>query len=486
MKRILLTIFTLLLVITSYAKPLKGRVRCEGKGVAGVVVSNGFSMVLTDSRGHFKLEQNPQARFVFISTPSGYLSSVRGGEGCFWQNIEQGKKTYDFKLMKNRRDDGRHNVIVIADPQISDADEFPALRQNAESLKECYDRVSRDSYTFGICLGDIVGWDHSLYPEYNGIMDSTGITFRTVIGNHDMTNYGRSFESSTQDYEKTYGPTYYSFNVGSVHYVVLNDNFYVGKDWYYIGYLPEDQLRWMEQDLSFVKPGTKVVVSMHIPTTLREWDRTGYNFDFNHIADVLCNKKAVYDLLAPYDAVILSGHTHTENNEIISERLVEQNIASLGGAWWCGPICADGSPAGFKLLSFDGADVKWCYYGCGTPEDYRMKVYLDAPQYPGEVVVNVWDYDPMWKVEYFEDGVKTCDMERFEGKDPLACELYKDPSSLKQGWVCAVLTQNLFRATPSPDAGRLEVRVTDRFGDVYSCKFDNVARKPMKIPVARD
>ena len=82
--------------------------------------------------------------------------------------------------------------------------------------------------------------------------------------------------------------------------------------------------------------------------------------------------------------------------------------------------------------------------------------------------MNVWDYDPLWKVEYFEDGVKVCDMERFEGKDPLTLELYKDPSSLKRSWVQAVLTQNLFRAAMSRDAKSREVRVTDRFGNVYS------------------
>ena len=265
-----------------------------------------------------------------------------------------------------------------------------------------------------------------------------------------------------------YGPSYYSFNVGRVHYIVLNDNFYVGKDWYYIGYLPEAQLRWMERDLSYVGKDMKVVVSLHIPTTLREWDRTGYNFNYSQIADVMCNRKAVYDLLAPYDALILSGHTHTGNNEIITETLMEQNVTSLGGAWWCGPVCVDGGPAGFKLYSFDGTDVRWRFLGCDTPDDYQMKVDVDSPYFPGEVVVNVWDYDPLWKVEYFEDGVKVCDMERFEGKDPLTLELYKDPSSLKRSWVQAVLTQNLFRAAMSRDAESREVRVTDRFGNVYS------------------
>ena len=471
MKKTLLVIVSLLLAVSAWSRPVKGKVQCDGHGIADVAVSDGFSVTITDLRGNFALEPAPEARFIFISTPSGYISDPRAGDCCYWQNIDKSKKAYDFRLRKNPVDDSRHNVIVIADPQITAPDEFSGLRRNAATLKEWHDRISSDSYIFGLCLGDIIGYDHNLYPEYNSIMDSTGIVFRNVLGNHDMTNYGRSFEGSARDYEKMYGPSYYSFNVGKVHYITLNDNFYVGKDWYYIGYLPEDQLHWMEQDLSHVSKDMKVVVSLHIPTTLREWDRTGCNFNFSRIAEILCNKKAVYDMLAPYDAMILSGHIHTGNNEIISGRLIEQNISSLGGAWWCGPICADGAPAGFKLISFDGTGARWKFIGCGTPEDYQVKVYLDSPQYPGEVIANVWDYDPMWKVEYFEDGVKVCDMKRFEGKDPAACEIYKDPSRLRRSWVSAMPTQNLFRATPSDDAKVLEVRATDRFGEVYTVKL---------------
>lgn len=455
------------------ARDIKGSVKdSDGKPVEGVVVSDGVSVTLSDKKGKFTLDAAPDSKHVFISTPSGYISSATQGEGSFYQLLEEGRKKYDFTLTVNPKDDTRHRVMVIADPQISDADEFPQLRENVKTIIEEANETPEDVYTFGLCLGDIVGWNHALYPEYNEIMSAAGIDWRNVIGNHDMTNYGRSFETSTSDYEKMFGPAYYSFNVGDVHYIVLNDNFFVGKDWYYIGYLPEDQLKWMEKDLAFVPKDKKVVACLHIPTTLREWDRSGYNFNYNQIADIMCNKKAVYDILEPYqNSLILSGHIHTGNNEIISDNLMEHNITSLGGAWYCGPICIDGSPAGFKVYDFNGTDVEWRFRGSNEAKDHQIKVYANNPVYPGEVVVNVFDYDPEWKVEYFEDGVKVCDMSRFEGKDPLAMELYKDPSSLKRGWVCAILTQNLLRAPMGENASEREVRVTDRFGRVFSEKF---------------
>lgn len=450
----------------SYASVVRGTVKStDGEPLAGVVVSDGLGTVVTDAKGRFKIEADDDSRFIFISTPSGYISETLEGKTLFYKKISKNVKSYDFLVEKNPLDDTNHNLIVIADPQISDADEFPELLANAKDMGEYVKGMDGD-YTFGICLGDIVGWNHALYPQYNDVMAHSGIEYRYVIGNHDMTNYGRSYETSMTDYEKMYGPAWYSFNVGEVHYIVLNDNFFIGTDWYYIGYLDERQLRWLENDLRHVKKGSRVIVSLHIPTTLDEADRTG--FSYGNIADNMVNKKALYAMLEPYRTLILSGHMHTADFEVISENISEMNVAGMCGAWWCGPVCIDGSPVGFKDFNVNGPELDWIYKACGHSADYQMKVYVDDEQHKGYVVANIWDYDPEWKVEYFEDGVKVCDMERFRTQDPLARELYKDPSSLKRSWVYAAPTDNMFRAAYSETAKTLEVRATDRFGRVHS------------------
>ena len=453
-------------VFALQAKEIKGTVKdTEGKGIAGVVVSDGLNTVKTDAKGRFEIDADIDSRFVFVSTPSGYISSTLKGKTLFYKEIRNGVKKYDFILEKNPKDDTNHNVIVIADPQISERSELADLDKQADDMAEFVKGMDGD-YTFGICLGDIVGWDHSIYPEYNEIMGKVGIDYRYVIGNHDMTNWGRSFETSMKNYGDMYGPAWYSFNVGEVHYIVLNDNFYVGRDYFYIGYLDERQLQWLERDLSYVKPGSRVVVSLHIQTTNDKSDRDA--FQYGIIGDNLCNKPAFYSMLEPYKAVILSGHSHTADFEQISENIFEINVAGFCGAWWCGEVCIDGAPAGYKVLDMDGDDMKWIYKGCFHPLDYQMKVYTGLEGYPGMVVANIWDYDPQWKVEYFEDGVKICDMERFKAQDPLAAELYKDPSTLKRSWVYAAPTENMFRANISENAKVIEVRATDRFGRVYS------------------
>ena len=448
------------------AKDIKGTVKdTEGNAIAGVLVSDGLNIVKTDAKGRFEMDADMDSRFVFVTTPSGYISSTLKGKTLFYKEIKNGVKKYDFILEKNSKDDTNHNVIVIADPQISERAELADLEKQADDMAEFVKGMDGD-YTFGICLGDIVGWDHSIYPEYNKIMGKTGIDYRYVIGNHDMTNWGRSFETSMKNYGDMYGPAWYSFNVGEVHYIVLNDNFYVGRDYFYIGYLDERQLQWLERDLSYVKPGSRVVVSLHIQTTNDKSDRDA--FQYGIIGDNLCNKPAFYSMLEPYKTTILSGHSHTADFEQISENIFEINVAGFCGAWWCGEVCIDGAPAGYKIFDMNGKDMEWIYKGCGHPLDYQVKVYTGHEWYPGQIVANVWDFDPEWKVEYYEDGVKVCDMERFKAQDPLAVELYKDPSSLKRSWVYAAPTENMFKAPVTDGAKELEVRVTDRFGRVYT------------------
>lgn len=468
MKRILI-IFLALAYTFSYAdaKEIKGTVKdTEGNAISGVVVSDGLLTTVTDSKGRFEIDPDQDSRFIFISTPAGYSSSTSAGNESYFMAIgRNAKKSYDFIVRKKEKDDTRHNLIAFADPQISEADELPQLEEQTKAMGEFVKSMDSDE-TFAICLGDLVGWDHRIYPGIKKAFDQVGIPMRIVMGNHDMTCWGNQFEGSAKDFEDAFGPAWYSFNVGKVHYVVLNNNFFIGRDWFYIGYLEQRQLRWLERDLSYVPAGSTVVVSVHIPTTLWESDREA--FSYNDISEIMSNKKALYERLAPYKAIILSGHTHTSMNQIITPDLMEQNISGLCGAWWCGPYCIDGTPIGWKAIEFNGDKVTWQFKSSGKPLDHQMKVYVDDDEYKGYTVANIWDYDPMWKVEYFEDGVKVCDMERFKGYDPAAKNYYSPATGkFKREWVCAYPTWNMFRASLSPDAKVIEVRVTDRFGRVY-------------------
>lgn len=446
---------------------IHGTIRDEnGKPVAGVAVTEGTCVAVSDASGRYSLPYDrASGNFVYISTPSGYLNSSFRGDNCYYKDIEKGRCEYDFTVTKNPVDDSRHRVIAFADPQIQDVDDLVPFDGRVDDIADYLNQTEDGTYGFGICLGDLVGYQHKLYPRITGKFNDTGLGIRYTIGNHDMTNWGRSFETSLREFEKFFGPAYYSFNVGKVHYVMLDDCFYVGRDYFYIGYINERQLDWLAQDLALVPEDYKLVLCMHIPTTLGKEDRDRFRYDI--IGDNLCNKPAFYDMLKGHDALILSGHMHTNSNFEISDRLTEHNIGGFCGTWWCGTVCVDGCPPGYKVYNFTGNTCEWFYKSCGFAPEHQARLYLDHKDYPGLAVAHVWDVDSAWSVEYWEDGVKVCDMERFKGNDPVSKAEFSDPSKHKIAWVGYQATGNLFKAPYNPTAQSHELRITDRFGRKY-------------------
>jgi hypothetical protein len=54
-----------------------GSVKSNAKGLAGVVVSDGFTVTSTDGKGRYQLVAHPSADFVFISIPRGSSFHIR-------------------------------------------------------------------------------------------------------------------------------------------------------------------------------------------------------------------------------------------------------------------------------------------------------------------------------------------------------------------------------------------------------------------------
>ena len=50
---------------------LTGSVKSEGKGIAGVAITDGLNVVTTNINGNYALKSNASAEFVYISTPRG-------------------------------------------------------------------------------------------------------------------------------------------------------------------------------------------------------------------------------------------------------------------------------------------------------------------------------------------------------------------------------------------------------------------------------
>lgn len=453
---------------------LKGRVHTGNKGIAAVAVTDGTTVVLTDHNGNYKFESDAEAEFVYVSIPPGYVFPQERKIAKFYQRInkEAGEFTADFQLEKLAVDDKQHYFVVWADTQMISEEDVRLLKtQSVPDLQQLISSYPKNSLFHGIGCGDLV-WDKfELFAGYKEAIEATGVTFFNVIGNHDMDiKTARTDEWSAETFKKQFGPTYYSFNRGDIHYVVLDDVFFIGIAKKYIGYITENQLQWLEEDLKHVKKGSTVVVSLHIPTDTGAPRR---NKKEAELGSNVSNREQLYKLLAPYKVHIMSGHTHF-NDTWEKGNIMEHNHGTVCGAWWTGPICGDGTPSGYGVYEVNGSDLKWYYKSTGFPKDHQLVLYAKgkSKDHPDDIVANVWNWDSKWKVEWFEDGITKGNMEQRVALDPLAVELYAGAElPQKHKFVEPTLADHLFFARPSANAKEVEVKVTDRFGSVFTSKL---------------
>lgn len=450
---------------------IRGMVHSKGKGIANVAITDGKHIVVTDKKGNYELPFSETTEFVYISLPSGYEIPNTNGIAQFHQTISKenpDKSRYDFELTQLHTDDRQHCFVVWADTQmISKKDAEQLKTESAPDLKALVASYPAGTLFHGIGCGDLV-WDKfDLFEDYKEAVSLSGVPFYNVIGNHDMDINSRTDDYSAETFKKQFGPTYYSFNRGEIHYVVLDDVFFIGTDKKYIGYITENQLNWLEKDLALVKPGSTVVVSVHIPTNTGAARRTKKPEEFG---GTVSNRKQLYKLLAPYKVHIMSGHTHF-NESWQQGNIIEHNHGTVCGAWWTGPVCSDGTPNGYGVYEVNGSDIKWYYKSTGKPKEHQLRLYGRGMSNHNaeEITANVWNWDEGWKVEWFEDGVAKGTMQQRVELDPWAIELYAGADMPKKHkFVEPTLADHLFYAIPSANANKITVMATDRFGNIYS------------------
>jgi hypothetical protein len=452
---------------------IKGQVTGNRSPIAGVAVTDGVNVTVTDKKGYYELVSNNTTEFVYISVPSGYSIPHEKGIAKFYKPVtRKGSFSADFNLEKLDKDDTKHNFVVWADPQMISAKDAEQLKaESAPDLRDLVKSYPPGTLFHGIGCGDLV-WDHfELYDDYKQAVNMVNIPFYNVIGNHDMDLDARSDDYSAQTFKKQFGPTYYSFNRGRIHYVVLDDVFFIGTAKKYIGYLTENQLQWLEQDLALIKPGSTVVVSLHIPSNTGNTRRNKLKED--DLGAGLNNREQLYKILKPYNVHIMSGHTHM-NEKWQQDNMMEHVHGTVCGAWWTGPICSEGTPNGYGVYEVNGSDIKWYYKSTGKPKEHQLRVYQKGrhKDFPDEVAAKIWNWDHQWKVEWFEDGTAKGPMEQRVSMDPWAVELYEgEKLPKKHRFVDPTLTDHLFYAKPSANAKEVTVKATDRFGNEYMEKL---------------
>jgi len=433
-------------------KTITGTVTDGKRGVANVVISDGYTVVLTDAKGKYAITTDDQATNIFMSTPAGYEFKTDYNVTRQYEALGS-RNQYDFKLKALKRNDDKHNFIIWADPQVKNKKDVKQMMDTAvPDVQQLVKSMGADALIHGICVGDIVWDNHALFPDYNQAVAEMGIPFFQALGNHDMDYRMGGDETSDKTFKEVYGPTYYSFNRGKAHYVVLDDVRYLGTEREYDGYISENQLSWLAKDLQYVAKDQLLIINLHIP-----------------VHSAVKNNADLYTLLEGYKNVhIMSGHTHYNLNKI-TNNIYEHNHGTVCGAWWTGPICEDGTPRGYGVYQVDGTELKWYYKSTGFDKTKQVNVYVETLNNQKRVIANVWNWDPEWKVEYFLDDKAMGALEQTKGYDPLAVQLYKgDKLPVTRSFAEPKKMDHLFMAHFNPEVKSVKVIATDRFGEKYT------------------
>ncbi len=445
------------------AQTAKGYVFCDANNnqkfdsgesaLCGVRVSNGRDIVWTDQRGRYELPLSDDG-IVFVIKPSGwrtplsedhlprfyYVHKPKGSPKLKYDGVAPTgalPDSIDFPLYPQDEPD-QFKAILFGDPQPRDQKEIDYIAHDV--IEEL---IGTDA-SFGVTLGDIMFDDLSLFESGARTVALLGIPWYNVIGNHDINTDAKESRYANETFERVFGPSYYSFDYGTVHFLVLDDIEWVvpegeGKA-KYRGGLQKRQIDFVRNDLANIPENQLVVLLMHIPLT--------------NVID----RQDLYRLIEqrPF-CISISGHTHHHEHKFITKAdgwmgpEPHHHIinVTVSGSWWSGApderriphtMMADGAPNGYSIISFDGTDYKLDFKAAGRSKDYQMQITAPEVVAAGklaetEISVNVFNGSERSKVEM---KVGSADrwtvMEHRSMIDPTMQAVYDAEAAIKEKW----------------------------------------------------
>ena len=507
-KRILIPIlFALFLFSDLPAKTIKGTVFLDlnknlkldkgEPGIPNVLVSNQVDVVQTDEKGRYKLKVYEECVF-FITKPSGYETPIdennlskfyyihrpTGSPQFVYETVEPtGKlpKKLNFPLFKTEEPD-TFKVVIMGDPQPRNDEQIDYLRDDI--VAELADTDAQ----FAVALGDIMFDNLSLFDRYKRVMRKIAVPCYNVAGNHDRNYDAIDDIHSLETFISHFGPPYYSFNYGKVHFIILDDveHFIQDGEAKYRGKLGKKQLTWLQNDLQFVDPGDLVVIMMHIPLYWLE-DEKEQKLNIQNgdrLLEILQEKKY---LLA------LAGHTHMIQHNYIDDGLgfMGENpihnivCATACGAWWRGPKdergipvspMQDGAPNGYHIFEFKGNRFSERFKPAHRDDNFQMRIFSPGGKIMSDeltgrkIIVNVFDGGEKSEVLYKIDDFPERKMKQTPMKDPYMDDLLEmtinENSKIKPR-----LTHHIWTAPIEDELSvgvhKLLVVTKDQFGQVF-------------------
>lgn len=448
----------------------------DGKGIRNIAVSDGHKVVQTDARGHYRMKSDMPEGYVFISIPSGYEVPSDGLIPKFYTS-----QARNAKFVLKEVDQTSYNVLMMTDVHLTGDKVDNDLAQFRAWYKPAVCRAVNDleKPVYTICLGDMCTngkWYKNgfCYPEYLKEMEGYPTPIFNVMGNHDndekCEGTPKEWEYlAEQKYKDTFGPRYYSMNIGGVHYLMLDDiitngpktegndaKHFVGKLSYTYAF-DDAQLEWIRNDMAFVPEGTPVVACAHVPLV-----RDG--------KPEIANGPEFLSLLEGHPVDFFAGHFHTTRNEPVAPGVTQHLLASGSAVSWklndiqAPVVCDDGTPGGWQTVCVkNGRICSWLFQSCYRKvEDSQCNVYDYGN---GDFVVDVFNWDSNWTVKAACNGREVA-LEQVTLMDTTYVRIRKETKMLLKR-PTAFLPEYAPHFFKGSADGPVEVTLTDPFGNTY-------------------
>jgi len=403
-------------------------------GIPGVGVSNGADVVASDSEGKYTLELDSKGG-VFVIKPSGwqvsldpktklprhyYMHRPDGSPALKYPGVAPTgalPSSIDFPLAPHD-ETGAFTALCFGDTQ-------PRNQQEVDYIShDILEELIGTDVAFGMTLGDLVFNNLDMLPQIAGSIGTLAVPWYHVIGNHDINFDTPDYAQEAETYARVFGPSYYSFNYGKVHFLSLNNIYWEVDNKRYHGEFGERQLRFIEADLALVPKDYLIVPMMHIP-----------------LQDVV-DRARLFELMKPFaNTFSLSAHWHRQSHYYMGpeedwhgsgqhHHLVQGTAC---GSWWGGAFdelgiprttMSDGVPNGYAYITFEGAKYRIRYKAARRPASYQMNIAAPEVVAPdasetAEVVVNVFSGSARSTVRMRVAGVSDwVAMTQFTGLDP--------------------------------------------------------------------
>ena len=499
-----------------------GLVSSEEGPVANVVVSDGTEVTVTDDKGIYELKSAKKWGYVFISVPSGYEVAAEGVFPQFYQTLKGAADVVEQKDFKLTKVDGqdRYKLFLLGDMHLANRTNDAAQFTQFTTDLNAYMAQHSGQKMYALTLGDMT-WDLYWYknnyalPQYRETINRQvkNLQIYHTMGNHDNDFMTTSDYDAAVKYVDCIGPTFYSFNIGQVHYVVMDNidcSAYDGTDSRnYVKKLSNEQLNWLAKDLAYVDKSTPLIVAMH--AQIYKPTSTGFAFDHDS-----ANTEALLAALDGYEVHFVTGHTHkvyniTPDDDVVKGRDIhEHNSGAICASWWWSGnltpgvhVSIDGAPGGYAIWDIDGTDFAWLYKSTGWPEEYQFRSYDlnnvsfsmdDVPNIPSnvliqlaykkyvnaypensdnEVLIKIWNWNSNWELSVVDERGKTLEYTPVWAYDPLHIAALSVPRFNNSGITStpSFVTEsatNFFKVKADDADVDLTITVKDEFGHTWT------------------